>query len=79
MILVLLFLVGAAMAIGPWIVQALEPKAINWSGATIISVCGLGLLVIVATIVMFTRLYRRAAANVDFILRISVGKIADGS
>jgi uncharacterized membrane protein YqiK len=67
MILVLLFLFGAAMAVGPWILQTIKPTVLPWTAAVVISGFGLALLIIVATVVIFTRLYRRAAANLAFV------------
>ena len=67
MILVLLFLIGAAMAVGPWIVQTASLSSLPWTASVVISICGLGLLIIVATVVIFTRLYRLAAANLAFV------------
>jgi flotillin len=66
MILVLLFLIGAAMAIMPWFLLAVVPQ-LTWTAAAFISVIGVVILIAVATIVMFTRLYRRAAANLAFV------------
>jgi len=66
MILVLLFLIGAAMAIMPWFLLTIVPQ-LTWGAAALISIIGVIILIAVATIVMFTRLYRRAAANLAFV------------
>jgi uncharacterized membrane protein YqiK len=66
MILALLFLIGAALAIGPWIILPNAPQ-MGVSGAIVVSAIGVILLITVATIVIFTRLYRRAAANLAFV------------
>ena len=63
MILALMFLIGAGMAIGPWFII----DKLGWTSSLIISGFGVGLLVIVAAVVIFTRLYRRAAANLAFV------------
>ncbi len=76
MILALLFIVGAAMAVGPWFIMA----QLGWTAAAMISGFGAVLLVAVATVVIFTRLYRRAAANLAFVRTGSGGAkvIRDG-
>jgi uncharacterized membrane protein YqiK len=66
MILALLFLIGAAMAIGPWVVLSTNPQ-LGPLAAAVISGIGVALLITVATVVIFTRLYRRAAANLAFV------------
>src|SRR5256885_733320 len=46
MILVLLFLIGAAMAVGPWILHSVSSASLPWMASVVISVCGLALLIV---------------------------------
>jgi uncharacterized membrane protein YqiK len=60
----LLFVLGAAMAIVPWtgLVPQLPP-----TGGYVLSVTGVGLLVIVSFITVFTRFYRKTSANMAYV------------
>jgi uncharacterized membrane protein YqiK len=61
--LVLFFLVGAALAIGPWFLSA------QLSATTQIAMSGVGLVVLitVAVAAVITKLYRKASANMAFV------------
>jgi uncharacterized membrane protein YqiK len=62
MILVILFLVGASMVVGPWFVPELSVPArvvIMSVGATVLLLTAIGVIV--------TRLYRKASANMAFV------------
>ena len=62
MMLVLFFLVGAALAVGPWFVPQLGPSAqVTLTGA------GLVVLIIVSIAAVITKLYRKASANMAFV------------
>ncbi|HSV12930.1 MAG TPA: hypothetical protein VLI90_01625, partial [Tepidisphaeraceae bacterium] len=62
MMLVLFFLVGAALAIAPWFLTQLSATAqIVMSGA------GLFVLITVAVAAVITKLYRKASANMAFV------------
>jgi uncharacterized membrane protein YqiK len=67
MILALLFLIGAVLAVAPWFVYFNDPQHLGWGSTLLVCGFGLALLLIVATVVVFTRLYRRAAANLAFV------------
>ncbi len=62
MILVLGFLIGAALTIGPWFVPQLESSAKVASTSL-----GAVILVIVAIASVITKLYRKASANMAFV------------
>src|SRR5438309_2193182 len=64
MILILLFIVGAAMAIVPW--TGVLPQ-LPTTGGYVLSAVGVGLLVLVAIIAVFTRFYRKSSANMAFV------------
>ena len=62
MLLVIFFLIGAALAVGPWFVPQL-----GWM--TQATLCGIGLLVLfaVAMVTAITKLYRKASANMAYV------------
>jgi uncharacterized membrane protein YqiK len=62
MMLVLFFIVGALMAIGPWFVPQLHA-----SGQAAISIAGLAVLILVSIAAVITKLYRKASANMAFV------------
>lgn len=64
MLLVILFVVGAAMAVAPHL-----PMFNDWHVVSrwFISGGGLALLILVATLAVITRLYRKASANMAFV------------
>src|SRR5262249_35063335 len=65
MILALLFLIGVALTIAP--LYFYFHGDIGFVSMAVPVVIGLATLIIVAAVVMFTRLYRRAAANLAFV------------
>ena len=62
MILVVFFLIGAALTVGPWFVQGMDMTARLVSTGV-----GVFLLVVVLVATMITRLYRKASANLAFV------------
>ncbi len=62
MILVLFFMIGSALAIGPWFIPGL-----GITTQTMLSAIGLFLLVVCAVASIITRLYRKASANMSFV------------
>ena len=64
MILILLFLVGAAMAIIPW--TGLVPQ-LPTTGGYVLTVTGAILLTVVSFITVFTRFYRKTSANMAYV------------
>src|SRR6266536_3002913 len=64
MILVLLFIVGAALAVVPWmgVVPGLMPAA-----QVVLTGLGVGVLLVVTIIAVITRLYRKTSANMAFV------------
>src|SRR6185295_1843618 len=63
--LAMIFVMGVLMAVAPW--YFVYQNQMNGMAALIISGFGVAVLIVVATVVMFTRLYRRAAANLAFV------------
>jgi flotillin len=63
MMLVLFFLIGTVMAVGPWFVHG------ELSSTSQIVICGAGLvvLIMVSVAAIITKLYRKAAANMAFV------------
>jgi uncharacterized membrane protein YqiK len=64
MILILLFVLGAAMAIVPW--TGLVPQ-LPQTGGYVLTATGAGLLVVVAFITIFTRFYRKTSASMAYV------------
>ncbi|HEY7119293.1 MAG TPA: SPFH domain-containing protein [Tepidisphaeraceae bacterium] len=64
MILILLFLVGAAMAIVPW--TGLVPQ-LPITGGYVLTGTGIVLLALVSFITVFTRFYRKTSANMAYV------------
>src|SRR5215212_6054414 len=62
MILVVFFLIGAALAVGPWFVPGLDMTA-----KVVVSPIGVFLMVVVLVATAITRLYRKASANMAFV------------
>lgn len=62
MMLVLFFLIGAALTVAPWFVQQLHQ-----SQQILISSVGLGVLILDALAAVITKLYRKSAANMAFV------------
>ena len=62
MTLVLFFLIGAALAIGPWFLPQLQATA-----QLALSAMGLLVLGVVGIAALFMRLYRKASANMAFV------------
>src|SRR5215212_192586 len=62
MILVVFFLIGAALAVGPWFVPGLDMTA-----KVVVSPIGVTLMVFVLVATAITRLYRKASANMAFV------------
>jgi len=63
MVLVLFFIIGAAMAIGPWFLTQWN----NSTGKSILTVIGTVVVLAVGIVTMITRLYRKASANLAFV------------
>jgi uncharacterized membrane protein YqiK len=63
MMMFILFLVGAAMAIAPWVVG----QNLNFAQQAAISIFGGAVALISAVIVLYSKLYRRASANMAFV------------
>ncbi|MEZ0265967.1 MAG: SPFH domain-containing protein [Phycisphaerae bacterium] len=64
MILLMLFLVGAALAVVPW-TNAIP--SLEGGGKIVLTVVGLILLLVVTIIAVITRLYRKTSANMAFV------------
>src|SRR5687768_2990742 len=64
MILVLFFLIGVALLVSPWVPQL----QLTLGTQTVLSSIGLGLCVISAVAGMISRLWRKASANMAFVL-----------
>src|SRR3954471_9889221 len=62
MILVVFFLIGATLAVGPWFVQEMDTTA-RLAASSI----GTVVMVVVLVATMITRLYRKASANMAFV------------
>jgi len=62
MVLILFFIVGAALAVGPWFLPQLQQTA-----QIVLSSAGLAVLVMDAIAAVITKLYRKAAANMAFV------------
>src|SRR5215210_6241182 len=62
MILVVFFLIGAALAVGPWFVPGLDMTA-----KIAVTPIGVALMVVVLVATAITRLYRKASANMAFV------------
>src|SRR3954468_17335018 len=65
MMLVIFFLVGAVLAVGPW-AGALPPE-VPFAARVTSSLIGSMILLAVAAIAVYTRLYRKASANMAFV------------
>jgi uncharacterized membrane protein YqiK len=63
MMLVLFFLIGATLTVGPWA----APIEMTIAQKSIISGCGLFVLAILAAASVITKLYRKASANMAFV------------
>jgi uncharacterized membrane protein YqiK len=64
MVIVVMFLMGLALAIGPWTVP---PPYLNTTGQAVLSGFGGVLLVISAFLTMVTKLYRKSSANMAYV------------
>lgn len=62
MLLVLFFLIGAALAVGPWATPQL-----SFTTRCVISATGILVLLLVAIVSVIARLYRKASANMAFV------------
>lgn len=62
MMLVLFFIVGAVLAIGPWFMPQLHASA-----QVAVSIAGLAVLVLTAIGAVITKLYRKSSANMAFV------------
>jgi uncharacterized membrane protein YqiK len=65
MLMALFFMIGVVLTVAPWALHFRGDLAVG--SALMVSVIGLVILVVVAAVVIFTRLYRRAAANLAFV------------
>ena len=63
MVLFILLLVGAFLAIGPWVAPFEVPAATQ----LISTIVGVGLLLLAAVALVFTRLYHKSSANMAFV------------
>src|SRR3954464_5178633 len=64
MMLVMMFLVGAVLAIGPWVTSSLP---LGTTAKIIISIAGVGVLIVTLIMSVITKLYRKASANMAFV------------
>lgn len=64
MMLVLFLIIGIILVVTPW---ALPQLGLSWSSAVVISGVGVGVVVVSGLLAMFTKLYRKAAANMAFV------------
>jgi len=64
MILLVLFLVGATLAVVPW--MGVVPN-LQSGGQIVLTTIGVGLLLVVTIIAVITRLYRKTSANMAFV------------
>jgi uncharacterized membrane protein YqiK len=65
MMLFLLFLIGAALSVGPVVLN--QYGYLSWGATTAVSVIGVLILIGVAVASIITRLYRKASANLSFV------------
>ncbi|HEV7301425.1 MAG TPA: SPFH domain-containing protein [Tepidisphaeraceae bacterium] len=63
MMMFILFLIGAAMAIAPWVAG----QQLNFGQQAAISMFGGAVALVSAVIVLYSKLYRRASANMAFV------------
>jgi flotillin len=64
MLLVIMFIVGAALSIGPW---ALPHDTLDRTAQIVLSVMGLLLLILSLVLTVITKLYRKSSANMAFV------------
>lgn len=64
MILFVMFILGAALAIGPW---AVPDGRLSFAAQSVLSVIGGLLLIVSAFLTMVTKLYRKSSANMAFV------------
>src|SRR3954463_2747246 len=64
MMLVTMFLVGAVLAIGPWVTSSLP---LGTTAKIIVSVAGVGVLIVTLVMLVISKLYRKASANMAFV------------
>src|SRR5688500_7847283 len=62
MLFAMLFVIGAALAVGPWLIEGMDTRVRVASTAL-----GTVILIIVAVLAIITRLYRKASANMAFV------------
>src|SRR5947208_13745927 len=67
MMLVVFFLIGATMAVGPWAIPQHAAPELSIAARAIISTAGVAVLIAIAIVSVFTRLYRKASANMAFV------------
>ncbi|HEV8379047.1 MAG TPA: SPFH domain-containing protein [Tepidisphaeraceae bacterium] len=66
MMLVLMFLVGAVMCIGPWVLSP-QTLPLGTGARIIISGAGVGVLIVTLVMLVISKLYRKASANMAFV------------
>src|SRR5688500_5086806 len=62
MLFAMLFVIGAALAVGPWLIEGMDTRVRVASTAL-----GTVILILVAVLAIITRLYRKASANMAFV------------
>src|SRR5687768_11981788 len=65
MMLFVLFLLGAALAVGPWVLH--QSAYLSFGAASMVSGIGFFILLVVSVAAIITRLYRKASANLSFV------------
>src|SRR5437764_1283106 len=66
MMLVLMFLVGAFMCIAPWVVSA-QTVPLTTPARIVITVVGVGVVMLTLIMLVISKLYRKASANMAFV------------
>jgi flotillin len=66
MMLVLMFLVGAVMAVAPWVLST-STITLSTPAKIIISGAGVGVLILTLVMLVISKLYRKASANMAFV------------
>src|SRR5436305_7569986 len=66
MMLVLMFLVGAFMCIAPWVVSA-QSVPLTTPARIVITVVGVGVVMLTLIMLVISKLYRKASANMAFV------------
>jgi uncharacterized membrane protein YqiK len=67
MLLALFFMVGVLLTVAPWVLHFRDASMVPAMTALTVSGIGLVVLMVTAFVVIYTRLFRRAAANLAFV------------